>query len=482
MTVMSRVMVNSTATGGSLLRTFPDPSTRWTDSRRNDAWVSAYAYRWAFYNSTAFDRLNTSWSIYRAYNRLYRHTRVIYNPYPLLVDFYAGAVYPGFLPARKEDIPEGVDPAIPLAASTPPEVERALYQAWDWSRWGIRKNLMVRYGAALGDCLVEIIDDEKSQKVYTDIVWPGFCPDFGMNRQGELEWYVIEYQYIDQADNRKYMYRKEVTLDSFSTYRDGKPYGYGDMPAKWENPYGFIPAVWIKHKEVGAIRGAPSMRNPDVWEVLNGLVSHMVDRAHQTLAAPPLIAGEGVGRLGGTTQVKSVQTDEMPNTTPSYDESINFLRGSTGATIAEVPMDYKGGIDLVDKIIGVVEALHPEVMVYRELRSMERMSGPAAERMFGDVEVHLSDAKAVYDEATARLFQKVIAIAGMRSNSTWEDTGENEAFKPFDIGAYSRGDARFTILPRPLLPLTQQEKLQNELLRQAVERNEGTASMSVPGN
>src|SRR5207249_9582643 len=60
------------------------------------------------------------------------------------------------------------------------------------------------------------------------------------------------------SDLKSYLYCKEVDANSFRYYRDQEPYDYG-YGAIIENPYGFVPAVWIKHMDVGGDHGSPAI-------------------------------------------------------------------------------------------------------------------------------------------------------------------------------------------------------------------------------
>ena len=82
--------------------------------------LDAYRILWAYYNNSTFERVadGVSWESYKGQYRLYPFIRSIYNPTKRLVQFYAGAIYPGVLAARKEDVQDGMQIAMPLVDGT----------------------------------------------------------------------------------------------------------------------------------------------------------------------------------------------------------------------------------------------------------------------------------------------------------------------------------------------------------------------------
>jgi hypothetical protein len=66
-----------------------------------------------------------------------------------------------------------------------------------------------------------------------------------------------------------------------------------------------------------------------------------------------------------------------------------------------------------------------------------------------------------------------MAVGGYRANSgNWGPTlnDQQRVFLPFNLESYVRGQLNFTILPRPLVPLTEMEQLELESKRIANEQ------------
>src|SRR5260221_651443 len=266
---------------------------------------AAYNLLWAYYNGCMFEKiagtLNWNWAAYaggwQAYKmnyNLYRNVRLIYNPTRRLVDFYAGQVYPGVLSEDGQDLPDGVSLAVPFSKDTPKALRSAIAQFWAWSNWQSKKAVQVRYGAALGSVLIEICDDLDRGKVTAEIIWPGFVTNLRLDSAGNVKSYWIEYLARDEKGS--YTYRKEVDLDSFRYFKDNEPFDYSETGAGAvvDNPYGFIPAVWIQHINVGGDHGSAAISGSmGKIDELNNLISHVHDQIHKKIGAPLVMWSDG---------------------------------------------------------------------------------------------------------------------------------------------------------------------------------------------
>jgi hypothetical protein len=433
-----------------------------------------YQLLWAHYENSIFDDLRT-WAGYKSHHALYRQTRAVYNPTRRLVDLYAGAVYPGVLSEDGRELPDGVPLAIPLADDTPPELRAAIAQTWAWSGWQQEMALMVRYGAALGSVLVEIADEVERQKVCYRVVWPGHVADLTLDAAGNVKAYALEYEVRDE-DGSRYTYRKETDGEAFRTFKDGKPFDYdpeSGLGAEWDNPYGFVPARWVRHKNVGSDFGAPAIDGSlGKIDELNSLASHLADQAHKVINAPWLFSGNvSLANVGAA--AKRGATDEqgtVPGADRSDRESMLWLQGPEGTTATSLAgnLPFEEVLQMVQDIQGEIEADHPELVLWRQLREMSTLTGPAASRVMGDAAANILEAQAGYDRASNALFGMAAAIAGWRANGNgWQGplNRQQQKFLPFDLTSYERGELDFSIAPRPIVGTTQSERDQQSLTR-----------------
>lgn len=450
-------------------RSWDDP-TAGADIGGPGARAEHYRYLWAYFTSEVYDDIYR-YGLYKQFHGLYRATRAVYSPVRRLVDFYAGAVYPGVLSEDGDTLPDGVPLAIPLAKDTPDELKAAIAQLWQWANWQAGKSVYVRYGAALGNVLVEIVDELERGKVSAAVVWPGLLADLKLDGAGNVVSYALEYEVSDGTD--RYLYRKEVDKTSFRTFKDSRPFAYDpDLGAEWDNPYGFVPAVWAKHSDVGSDFGAPAIDGSlGKVDELNSLASHVHDQVHKKVNMPALLAGvKNLTLLTGTQNRQPTAGMEFgaQERVLVDREDMLLIGADAGATVESLAgtLELDDALPLMTTLLGEIEQDHPELTLYKELRGMSQVTGPGAARLLGDASSRVYEAQANYDRGTLALFQMALAIGGFRANrGDWGRTlnRQQEKFRPFDLLSYERGDLDFAIPPRPLVLPTRQEHWQESL-------------------
>jgi hypothetical protein len=461
-------LINATRAGYSAFRReFADPSeqggARAAASRRADL-----QRLWAYYaNSIYEDPL--LWQAYRSRYGMYRAMRSIYNPTRRLCEFYAGAVYPGVLSEDGSQLPDGVPLAIPLAKDTPDDLKLAIAQFWQWSNWQANKAVMVRYGAISGSVLVEAIDDLERRKVMANVVWPGLVCDIDLDGTGNVTAYTLEYRAVDES-GASYRYRKQVDAEVFRYFRDDSPYDYDGFGAEQENPYGFVPAVWARHIHTGGTWGAPAM-DGSIGKIdeLNSLASHVHDQVHKKINAPAFLPGvTSLKPLTGQ-QKRPAATDEFSTEANimSDREDLLLIGGPAGSDVKSMAgtLELDDAEPYLDKLLAEIEADHPELLMYRQLREMSQVTGPGAAQIMGDTYGRVIEAQASYDQQVVKLQQMAVAIAGWRRETgAWGQTDrQREKFAPFDLESYVRGDLDHSIAPRPLITPTQQQRYSEQL-------------------
>lgn len=447
-------------------RVYSDPSIvrvgeDWAERRAH------YALLWSLYQSSMFED-SAAWEQYRRRYRMYRFVRPLYNPGRRLVDFYVGAVYQGEWATRPEQMVEQKC-AIPFAEDTDQALLAAIAQVFQWSAWQSRKNLMLRYGAALGDVLVEVVDDPDRRKVYFHTWYPGHVADIETNAAGDVTAYMLEYDALDE-EGALYTYRREVDKDRFRTFMNDEPFGYDGMPPEWPNPYGFVPAAWILHEETGTTHGNPAIRNINKLDELNGLAAHALDQHHRYMDAPILVSGRVTADdMAGRTKA---------DTTPAMQETLRYLTADAGSTIETAKLDPGATMEHIDRLLAEIESDHPELTMYRALREMSQVTGPAAELLLGDVKALVNAARSQYDQQTVKLCQMAVAIGGWRASSgAWGAlTQQQGQFLPFDLDSYEAGRLDLSIQARPLVMPSEQDQLTLDRQRVQLESEQQASS------
>jgi hypothetical protein len=422
-----------------------------------------YDRMWAYYANEVFNDYEM-WAAYKEANMLYKHIRSIYNPTRRLVEFYVGEVYPGVLSEDAKDFPDGVPSAIDLSEDTPDPLRAALAQFWQWGNWQSGKDIMVRYSATLGNCLVELVDDTERRKVLPRIWWPGHVRELGVDGSNNVKAYTIEYPVaVEDAEGEQttetYIFRKVVTKERIQFFKDGEPFDYTGQGSEYPNPYGFAPAVWVPHFDMGDNFGMPIMWGTlGKLDELNSLVSMGHDQLAKIMQSPVVLTGAvaGLNKL-----------DKDAATTPGKDDKQDRERQKVvnlpqGAGIMSLPLDVGQSLQWAQEMLHEIEHDHPELAMYQALRGMSSVTGPGANRIMGDVNNLVVAAEASYNLQTVKLCQMAIAIAGERiRNGDWgprsQLSRQQAKFAPFNLDSYARGDLDFSITPHPAIEQTQRE-------------------------
>jgi hypothetical protein len=443
------------AAAGAFKRAYLDPGGKSAAFDRRRQW---YAFLWACHENVAYDDFEHFLS-YREHYHLYRNIRGIYNPARRIADFYAGFVYPGPL-----------DEAIPLETEND-ALKDAIGQVWQWSNWLAGKGVMTRWGAALGDVMTVVVDDVARGKVYLENVWPGQIAALELDPMGNVKSYRQEYTALDDR-GIEYEYAKEVDQESIRTFRNGNPFAYGDAEAETPNPYGFVPAAWSRHRNVGGLHGeqATAGCQPKIDE-LTQVMSAVNDRVMAIINSPLLVATDANAKAVLNTP-RSGPTSEQ-NPPDAFKDSIKILKVPVGSTATMLELSIKDVYPAMDHMLAEIEKDMPELTVHEQLRQMSQVTGPAAARIMGDAVNRLADAAAGYDQQSIKLFQMAVAVAGWRaSQGAWGGrsglNSQRAKFLPFNLQSYERGDLDLTIAPRPLIRETDAEQAQTLILKKSL--------------
>jgi hypothetical protein len=442
-----------------------------------DTRVYRYQRLWDYYQGTAFDDVE-AWSRYRQAFGLYRQIRLVWDHVHALVDFYATHIWSGTLPLDGQNLPDGVMNAIPLADDIEPTLAKAIGQLWSWWNWQEQMTMLVRYTAALGEYLVELDDDTEHGKIGLSFCWPGNVVELDLDDAGNVKYYAIEYDAIDEETGETYRFRREVDRVSFRTYRNNSLIGVYEEMTPTEtipNPYGFVPAVWFRHIRIMGHHGEPAIwaTQAELDEV-NGLFSHIIDKSHVSLNAPIVVSGNIAPNVfrkaldDMTNAVKRTFSDETEDPYASRDD-MNILEGPAGTSVSTIQLNVTDAAQILDRIIAGIERKTPEVTFYEQLRGMTQLTGPAAARLLGDVEHKVRSVAGNYDRSLIKLLQMGVAMAGFRSTEAadgWSaKTDDQQKFTSFDLDSYKAGNLNFDIMPRELVPMTSMEKYQLLLLK-----------------
>lgn len=451
------------------------------------SWPSWCDMMWQMYSNTAYRNV-AQWSGYLWKNGLYASTRPIFNPTYRVVQFYASSVYPGRLTTDPEkDLKPGSNNAIPIERPAKPELLPALDQLWEWSNWQKGKALLPRYGAMTGGVLAEIFDNVERRTVSIASVWPGHTQNIILDSAGNVKGYDIAYEMADEISGAPFAYRKKVDGRVIRHYKNNQPWDREGIPAVQSNPYGFAPAVWVPHIDVGGPIGLSAVHSSMTKiQELASIYSHIADHGHKLISSPMVLTGAS-GFSGRDQSGRATRRNELgapaPATSAALRTQVPFLFAPAGAGLLHLTgnLSIPDGLALADDLKQDIYDDLIELTSYKDLRAMSSVTGPAAARLMGDVSGRLMDAQAQYDLQSKKLFQMAVAIAGWRAKEGYWGlvsslTEQQKKFLPFDLESWRKGDLDFRIGDRPLIALTPEEQISRDRQQMALENDKAETS------
>lgn len=446
-----------------------------------------YQLLYELHSGIAYDDMD-SWQDYKSRHGLYRWLRPIWSHAQQLVDFYSYRIYNGAIPVDGITLPDGVKSAVPFSPFTNMDLAKAanaLLTDWNFQSIG---PMLVAYTATIGELLVELRDNPATGKVTMHFIWPGLVKEIILDEAENIVAYSLEYDVTEKQRNIdtnmyttvRYKYRREVDSESIRTYKDGVLHPFNGEPASIPNPYGFVPAVWFRHIKRIGVRGEPAIVGTiAAADEVNSLLSHLIDKTHIKLKSPVLVSGNlspnamqrAIGSL--MTQAKRPFTSGINGPLDGREE-LDILEAPQGTKIDTLDIKLEDSRQIVNLLINNIEKNAPEITVFNEMRSMTQITGPAAARLFGDIEPKFRTIASGYDQQLKKLLQMGIAISGWRvANGDWNGTRNRDLngsqidgltemqqrFSGFNLGSFASGSVNIDILPRQLFEPTERERV-----------------------
>lgn len=434
---------------------FTDPESEIRNLSGDDR-NALYSQAWRYYRSNQFSRRNgEDWKVYLSDRQLYKHTRLIFNPVPQIVDFYVDNIWQ---PVKNEDFESLVTP---VSDKTDERLIEAIAQLDQWSGFQSEAQKMKRYGAATGNVLIEGIDDPAREKITHKTIWAGYVKEIELNDSGDVLSYKIEYDVLDKATNKTFKYRKEVTKEKFSYFRDDAPFvPDGRTGAVEPNPYGFCFAVWIRHTDDGGVYGLPACHNLDKVDETNSLASHLHDNIHKEIESGKLLGVDDpstIKVIAGATQNADGTINE---TDPRNDHLILAAKGSVSMADLSGLLKLAEAEPYLKNLIVSFGADYPEIEYRQILKDNATLSGIALERLLIPAQNRLNGVQPYWNQQLIKLRQMQLAVGGFRLRSGgWRArTNQQALFGDFDLRSYEQGKLAFNLKPSVLVQITEDER------------------------
>ena len=449
-----RVLDAASRLGSTLART----TTEINQTRQARPYAPAvewYDFLEAYADNRPYDEAN---ALYRARFGLSKGQRAIYNPTHRLINWYAGHVYP----SGYGDIP--------FDSGTPQELQDAVTQAFTWGNMQQQTSLYVKTGAKLGNVLMQVEIDVDSGRIYPIVIHPRYVKHLEIDHRMNVTMYQIEIPTNDPDTNQPFRYGLRVTRDAFTTFYNDEPTGFGGNDATIDNPFGFVPAVWVPHEVTGDTLGAPAIES--VIGKIDGL-NTVATSAHDFIAR---LTKQGV--VFSTDKGAMIKPLDLgtSNSANAEQQEIRYLIAPGGTTIGKLLDDIglSPSLEWARDAMSEIEQDVPEIAFDRQLRSASgNVTGPGAMRMSSDVVNKLTDAQRNYDWGLIRIGQMCCSMGAILSAARvggWADqTSQQQVFNAFNKESFDNGDLDFRFIERPLLSETPMEKAQAAAAREKLQ-------------
>jgi hypothetical protein len=412
-----------------------------------------YEIFWSMYENTVYREIHRWAKTYKTKYGLYRYVRNIYNPAYRLGEFWKTHLWGGALDLETQ---KGT---LPIITDNEP-LRQAITALWRWSNWHVRKDIATLYGAVMGDVFLQVVDDVARGKVYLDVVHPGTVSDITVDAFGNIKSYKIEEsRKSPEKSDQSVTYvetarRGDGQVVIFQTYMNGKPYAWNNQAAEWEEPYGFIPMVHVKHNDVGLDWGWSELHPArSKMHEMDDVASILSDQIRKTVNVKWLFTGTAKPTSSPSPTGASESTSRPE---PGREEKPALY--AKGTDVKAIPMvaelNIEGTVQHILEILKDLERDYPELK-YDALRASGDVSGKALRVARQPAEAKVLQRRALYDDALVRAQQMAVAIGGFRSY---------EGFAGFGLDSYEQGDLDHQIGERPVFAVDSLDELEEDKL------------------
>jgi len=399
-----------------------------------------YAVFWAMYANTAYERIHSFATALKHQYSTYKHIRSLYNPSLRLGSFYAAHLWGGAL-----DPDAGEEGAIPIETEFD-ALRLTIATLWKATNFGTLKDVLTLRGCIEGDLILAVHDDVEKKRVYLERLDPGIVTELDLDTIGNVKGYILEEQRPHpEHPAQNVAYKLVVSRDGenvvYETSLNDKPYGWDEQPARWEEPYTFVPLVLIKHVDVGLEWGWSELHplRSKIREV-DDLASMLSDQIRKYL--------EPIWLMPGTKQDLSIgggQANETgsANTRPSPGrEELKAIwnwppEAKASALITD--LNLMGALTHLDNLLAELERDCPELQ--QDIWATGATSGKALRVARQRVEARAIQRRANYDVGLVKIQMMALSIGGFRDYPGYEG---------IDLASYAAGDLDHRIADRPV--------------------------------
>lgn len=385
-----------------------------------------------------------------------RDLRPVFSLVKPAIDWWPDSIFGGTMTHDGKPTSDGVPNRIPYDADTPEDLRLAVQQAFAWGNWDSEILTYVHFGVLLGDVFAEVEIDYERRKVYPVLWHPRHVTNIEWNRSGDVTMYQLAVDRID--DGVSYTWGKKVERDTITTLKDGKPFDYDGEGATRPNPWGFVPGVWVMHKNVGGQHGAGIIDT--LWPILDGVQGAggaIYDYIHKFVRQHVLIETTDTAGAKRTTDasVKRGATEDFVTANANADRESQGVRFVPPGTKVHRIIENIGLGDAEPhmlRLMANIDTNLPELSIERKLAESSQLTGPGATRIVAPLQRRVNDSFGNYARGVIDLGQMCVSIMGELVNTIWRSDLDRQMqkFRPFTLKSYAAGDLDYS-LRTPLL-------------------------------
>jgi hypothetical protein len=378
------------------------------------------------------------------------------NPTYRTVEFHAGHLWPGTLPA-----------ALPIETDNPDIIE-PIQQVWTWSNWASTKQVAARHLALYGDMFLKVAQTEDGARAYLQALEPEYVTDFDSDERDYLTYVRIDVPMVRRhADGTTTVYQHVEVWDK-QTGRF-KVWEHTDQPNTPTEELGtpmrdeaiesfgidFIPIVHAKFADIGEDRGlaavSPALDKIDEANRQATRLSQMLFRHNNVTNALERTGVDANGRPLPPVRVSDTDgiADSAQDTITLGDDT--FVTLPSNSTLKQlVPnINYEAALHVLQDHMIELEGDLPELVLYR-MSDGRDLSGRAVRLMLEPAIKRAEEARGNAESALIRADQMALTMG--QNAGLWQD-----------IGNYAAGDFDHCFEQRDIMASDDLERAQAQL-------------------
>lgn len=433
-----------------------------------------YQVLWAFYENTVYDDFH-KWAVqYKKSFGMYRYNRNIFTPANRLANFHQSHIWGGPLDL---DAGDGtiVPSALPIITDNE-AIREPLGMVWKWSNWQRRKDLVTLQGAAMGDSFIRIVDNQRLERVYFEVIHPKIVKDIEKDDFGNVKAYELEEERPDPENpSRKVTYTELAGRDDknnvvFRTLLNGKPYPWnedkdGNPLPEWTVNYGFIPFLHNPHIDVGGKYGWAEMHaGRSKFQDLDDVGSQLADYVRKQSQGKWMISGGTRPEKSGEKQGASSRDRLMPG---REEQSITWQPSKDAKAWSLINnMSIGEVVELITAMQDDIARDYPELML-DDSEENTAESGVARRIRQQPAGTKIQTRRSGYDDMMVKADQMALSIGGMNGYPGFKDINN----KSFEQGVLDHNIGKRDVFMNDEFEDLQESKLFWEVIK-AIRDNE----------